>query len=118
MELLRTLADGGRTVVVVTHSTESLNLCDRVLFLAPGGRVAYYGPPQLALAYFKLDSYQEVFRELSADTPEEVEGALPAVGRGEEVPDRPLAGYDGGREVGGSHGAAPPAEVAAASTGC
>ena len=34
-KLLRSLADSGRTVIVVTHSTESLNLCDRVLFLAP-----------------------------------------------------------------------------------
>ena len=31
MELLRGLADGGRTVVVVTHSVQSLDLCDRVL---------------------------------------------------------------------------------------
>src|SRR5262249_40607519 len=71
MELLRSLADGGRTVVVVTHSTESLNLCDRVLFLAPGGRTAYYGPPQLALADFPCDARQEVFRELSTETPEQ-----------------------------------------------
>ena len=38
MELLRRLADGGRVVVVVTHSVQSLDLCDRVLFLAPGGQ--------------------------------------------------------------------------------
>ena len=37
MDLLRSLADGGRTVIVVTHSVQSLMLCDRVLFLAPGG---------------------------------------------------------------------------------
>jgi ABC-type multidrug transport system ATPase subunit/pSer/pThr/pTyr-binding forkhead associated (FHA) protein len=67
MELLRQLADGGRTVVVVTHSVQSLRLCDRVLFLAPGGRAAYFGPPQLALAYFDRDDFQEVFQDLSAD---------------------------------------------------
>jgi len=69
MELLRQLADGGRTVVVVTHSLQSLKLCDRVLFLAPGGRTAYFGPPQFALAYFDREDFQEVFQDLGgADT--------------------------------------------------
>ena len=66
MELLRRLADGGRTIVVVTHSVQSVHLCDRVLFLAPGGRMAYFGPPRLALAALGDDDYQEVFRDLSA----------------------------------------------------
>ncbi|MEA2496712.1 MAG: transport system ATP-binding/permease protein [Thermoleophilaceae bacterium] len=66
MELLRQLADGGRTVVVVTHSVQSLRLCDRVLFLAPGGRMAYFGPAQMAPAYFGREDFQEVFRDLSS----------------------------------------------------
>jgi ABC-type multidrug transport system ATPase subunit/pSer/pThr/pTyr-binding forkhead associated (FHA) protein len=52
MRTLRDLADGGRIVVVVTHSLQSIELCDRVLFLAEGGRLAYYGPPAEAMAYF------------------------------------------------------------------
>ncbi len=64
MELFRDLANRGRTVVVVTHSVQSLRLCDRVLALAPGGRVAYFGPPQLMLAYFERDDYADVFHDL------------------------------------------------------
>ena len=64
MELFRQLADRGRTVVVATHSVQSLRLCDRVLVLAPGGRVAYFGPPQLMLAYFDRDDHAAVFRDL------------------------------------------------------
>ena len=64
MEILRALADGGRTVVVITHSTQSLRLCDRVLVLAPGGKLAYFGPPQLVAAYFERREYAEVFSEL------------------------------------------------------
>ncbi|MBO0703519.1 MAG: ATP-binding cassette domain-containing protein, partial [Candidatus Dormibacteraeota bacterium] len=64
MQLLRQLADGGRTVVVVTHSVQSLTLCDRVLFLAPGGRVAYFGPADGALGYFGTDDLADVFSEL------------------------------------------------------
>ncbi len=67
MQLLRTLADGGRTVIVVTHSVQSIRLCDRVLVLAPGGRTAYFGPAQLAPAYFNREDFQEVFQDLSAD---------------------------------------------------
>ena len=65
MQLLRQLADGGRTVIVVTHSVQSLALCDRVLVMAPGGKTAYLGSPQLAPAYFGADDFQEVFQKLT-----------------------------------------------------
>ncbi len=53
MQVLRTLADGGRIVVVVTHSTQSIDVADRVLFLATGGHMAYYGPPKEAERFFE-----------------------------------------------------------------
>ncbi|WP_280708104.1 MULTISPECIES: FHA domain-containing protein [Kitasatospora] len=61
MQMLRALADDGRTVVVVTHSVLSLDLCDRLLMLAPGGRTAYYGPPGDALEYFGCSQWPEAF---------------------------------------------------------
>jgi ABC transport system ATP-binding/permease protein len=68
MTVLRELADGGRIVVVVTHATQSLDLADRVLFMARGGRVAYFGPPGEALGYFArhgvTGGYASVFRAL------------------------------------------------------
>jgi len=64
MTLLRDLARGGRTVIVVTHAVQSLNLCDRVLVLATGGRVAFYGPPDAALSYFGKPGFVEVFEAL------------------------------------------------------
>lgn len=67
MHLLRELATGGRTVVIVTHSLQSIDLCDRVLFLAPGGRTAYFGPPAGALTYFGRTSYSDVFVDLERD---------------------------------------------------
>lgn len=45
MNMLRDLADDGRTVIVVTHSVLNLEGCDRLLVLAPGGRIAYFGAP-------------------------------------------------------------------------
>jgi len=66
MTLLRDLARGGRTIVVVTHAVQSLNLCDRVLVLAPGGRVAFYGPPAAALTYFGRTDFVDVFTDIEA----------------------------------------------------
>ncbi|MFF1556598.1 FHA domain-containing protein [Streptomyces sp. NPDC058279] len=61
MHMLRGLADDGRTVIVVTHSVLSLDVCDRLLVLAPGGRVAYYGPPGETLGFFGFAEWPEAF---------------------------------------------------------
>jgi energy-coupling factor transporter ATP-binding protein EcfA2 len=74
MELLRELADGGRTVIVVTHSLQSLHLCDRVIFLAPGGTTAYFGPPKDALEYFAQADYADVFRTLEREQEQDFKG--------------------------------------------
>ncbi|MFB9392332.1 FHA domain-containing protein [Streptomyces coeruleoprunus] len=67
MHMLRGLADDGRTVVVVTHSVLSLDVCDRLLVLAPGGRIAYYGPPEDALAFFGFAQWPEAFEAFEND---------------------------------------------------
>lgn len=61
MQLLRGLADDGRTVLVVTHSVAELGLCDKILVMAPGGGVSYFGPPQEALNFFGYESWADVF---------------------------------------------------------
>ncbi|WP_441249660.1 FHA domain-containing protein [Kitasatospora sp. McL0602] len=62
MQTLRGLADDGRTVLVVTHSVAELALCDRLLVMAPGGSVAYFGPPAEALHFFGYESWADVFQ--------------------------------------------------------
>ncbi|WP_328316760.1 ABC transporter ATP-binding protein/permease [Streptomyces sp. NBC_00388] len=61
MQLLRGLADDGRTVLVVTHSVAELAICDKLLVMAPGGSVAYFGPPEEALNFFGYSSWADVF---------------------------------------------------------
>lgn len=56
MRLLRRLADQGRTVMLVTHATKNVMLCDKVIFLARGGYLTFFGAPDEALAYF--DQYR------------------------------------------------------------
>jgi ABC-type multidrug transport system ATPase subunit/pSer/pThr/pTyr-binding forkhead associated (FHA) protein len=64
MNVLRTLADGGRTVVVVSHNVTYLNLASRILVLATGGQLAYYGPPKEALSYFGFADYADMYAAL------------------------------------------------------
>jgi ABC transport system ATP-binding/permease protein len=59
---LRDLAHDGRTIIVVTHSVLNLLTCDRLLILAPGGRMAFYGPPGEALGYFGLPDWADLFQ--------------------------------------------------------
>jgi ABC-type multidrug transport system ATPase subunit/pSer/pThr/pTyr-binding forkhead associated (FHA) protein len=68
MQMLRGLADGGRSVVVVTHNVAQLEMCDRVIILAPGGRMAYFGPPAQALEYFGCVDFPDLFTLLERDT--------------------------------------------------
>ena len=65
MNLMRRLADQGRTIVMVTHATKNVMLADKVVFLARGGYLAWFGPPNEALEYF--DQYRTDRERLTAD---------------------------------------------------
>jgi len=72
MRLLRQLADDGQTIVLITHATKNVTLCDQVIFLAKGGNLAYFGPPGEALTYFGVDAFDEIYEQLEDErSPEE-----------------------------------------------
>ncbi|MCI0611204.1 MAG: FHA domain-containing protein [Anaerolineae bacterium] len=52
MQLMRRLADQGRTIILITHATKNVMLADKVIFLSRGGYLAWFGPPEEALEYF------------------------------------------------------------------
>src|SRR6266516_3946950 len=64
MLLLRKLADKGHTIILVTHATNNINACDYICFLAQGGRLAYYGPPNEAKTYFGKTDFAEIYSAL------------------------------------------------------
>ena len=66
MELLRRLADQGRTVVCATHVLGNLDLCDEVAVLAPGGRLAFAGSPAAALGQFDATDWLAVYKKLES----------------------------------------------------
>jgi ABC-type multidrug transport system ATPase subunit/pSer/pThr/pTyr-binding forkhead associated (FHA) protein len=78
MYLLRKLADAGHTIVLVTHATNNINACDYVCFLAQGGRLAYFGPPDEAKTYFGKTDFAEIYTSLepteeNPEAPDEAE---------------------------------------------
>ncbi|MEB3189565.1 MAG: ATP-binding cassette domain-containing protein [Snowella sp.] len=66
MQLLRKLADQGRTIVLVTHATSNINLCDRLVFLGQGGNLCYFGPYAEACQFFQLGNsdFADVYIQL------------------------------------------------------
>jgi ABC-type multidrug transport system ATPase subunit/ABC-type transport system involved in multi-copper enzyme maturation permease subunit len=67
MEMMAGLAHDGRTVIVVTHSVANLDLCDRLLVLVPGGKIAFFGPPRDGLRHFGKPGWAEVFQAFEAE---------------------------------------------------
>ncbi|TVQ43449.1 MAG: ATP-binding cassette domain-containing protein [Gloeocapsa sp. DLM2.Bin57] len=66
MELLQNLAQQGRTVLVVTHATNNITLCDRLLFLGKQGHLCYFGPPEEALNFFQVtdNNFADIYLNL------------------------------------------------------
>lgn len=56
MHLMRQMADQGRTIILITHATKNVFLADKVVFLARGGYLSWFGPPDEALKFF--DQYR------------------------------------------------------------
>ncbi len=67
MRLLRHMADDGHTVVLVTHATKNVMLCDQVVFMAAGGQLAYAGPPDQALGYFAVSDFDGIYDRLAGE---------------------------------------------------
>jgi len=66
MLLLSSLCKQGRTIILVTHATQNIVLCDRVAMLAPGGRLVYYGVPEKALDFFGVPDFADIYLEIGS----------------------------------------------------
>jgi ABC transport system ATP-binding/permease protein len=67
---MKKMTENGQSVVVITHDVESklIDQCDRLIVLAPGGRMAYFGPPAEGFKYFSrvseraMEDWADVFQ--------------------------------------------------------
>ena len=65
--MLRKLADAGRVVIVVTHSLAYLKVCDQVMLLAPGGKMAFSGSPADVGPAMGTTDWADIFSEVAAN---------------------------------------------------
>ena len=68
MKTLRKMANSGKTIILVTHTTLNLNLCDKIAFFGIDGRLCFSGKPQDALSFFNVDDFVDIYTLLSKDT--------------------------------------------------
>ena len=69
MQSLRTMADGGKTVILVTHSTLQLKMCDKIVFMGKGGNLCYYGSYDEALRFFGVSDIVDVYNMITDNAP-------------------------------------------------
>jgi ABC-type multidrug transport system ATPase subunit len=67
MALFRDLAENGATVLVSTHVTQNLRMCDKVAVMAPGGRLVFFGSPTEALRHFGVSDFQGIYALLETE---------------------------------------------------
>ncbi|MFC0449588.1 ATP-binding cassette domain-containing protein [Rhodococcus jostii] len=67
MRLLRRLSRHGVTVVLTTHEPAGIDRCDRVVFLARDGHLAFTGSPAEARRYFDVEDLADVYDRLARE---------------------------------------------------
>ncbi len=68
MHQLKGLSESkGKTVIVITHTLQNIRLFDKVIFLAPGGKLCFFGAPEEAKAFFGVDNLVDAYEKILKD---------------------------------------------------
>lgn len=65
MQMLQKLAQSGKTVIMVTHTVQNIDLCDRLICMGKGGVVCYSGEPAGAREFFGKDRLTDIYDDLN-----------------------------------------------------
>ncbi len=57
----------GKTIIMVTHTTQNLHLCDKVIFMGPGGRLCFCGTTEQAKMFFDTDDLVDIYNMIADD---------------------------------------------------
>jgi len=60
MHTLKRMSNEGKTVIMITHNTNNIHLCDKLIFLGAGGYVAFCGNPADARSFFGIPKDQDL----------------------------------------------------------
>jgi len=70
MKTLQEMSQMGKTIILVTHNTLNLHLCDKVAFFGNGGRLCFYGSPKEALEFFEVDDFVDIYNLINENVEE------------------------------------------------
>lgn len=56
-----------KTTILVTHTTQNLHLCDKVIFMGPGGYLCFYGTVDQAKMFFQTESLVSIYNIIAED---------------------------------------------------
>lgn len=85
MNTLRKMVDMGKTIVLVTHSTLNLQICDKILFMGSGGNLCCCGNEEEAKAFFHVKSLVDIYDLINTDSGKWKERYATYVGERETV---------------------------------
>lgn len=69
MQTLNRLAKlQGKTIIMVTHTTQNLHLCDKIVFMGKGGKLCFCGTIEEAIIFFQTDNLVDMYNMIAADT--------------------------------------------------
>ncbi|MCL2183779.1 MAG: ATP-binding cassette domain-containing protein [Chitinispirillia bacterium] len=80
MQLFRRISDKGYTLILITHTLEQIDLCDRVVYIAKSrvdqaGRVFFSGAPSDICGHFGVACIADIYDKAGASGPEDGFGA-------------------------------------------
>lgn len=69
MQTLNRLAKlQGKTIIMVTHTTQNLHLCDKIVFMGPGGKLCFCGSVDEAKMFFNTENLVDIYNVIDQNT--------------------------------------------------
>ena len=68
MHMLKKLSETGKTVIMVTHTVQNINICDRLICMGNGGLLCYSGKPGKALEFFGKEDMIDIYDDLNENS--------------------------------------------------
>lgn len=67
MQTLKNMTYSGKTVILVTHSTLNLQVCDKIIFMGRGGNLCFFGSDREAKQFFQVDNLVDVYNMITEE---------------------------------------------------
>ena len=65
MQLSKLSKEQNKTIVMVTHTTQNLHLCDKIIFMGPGGRLCFCGNVEEAKKFYQTDDLVNIYNMIA-----------------------------------------------------